>query len=240
MAESQFKTGRSDFLNLKKEVTDRSGEKHGIENRLRKSNQKDKLKAELLDCLNGDDDDNFSMDGDGSRLPPRDMTDSVSHPLRIIPFDDQGRDPASLVGRRIQRFQLAMGEGFILHTDQGQVTITYNDKIPFSKHSDIAVDAALLEGLKSVEQITDVLYRGDEEITRAEHEMQKKKAGNLLIVEAAVGMRKCPDMGDYIVGIKCEGMEKMGFVFAEMSSWMITMGERLDSGMWLLPSRLRA
>ena len=86
----------------------------------------------------------------------------------------------------------------------------------FSRYADIVVDAALLEGLKSVEQITDVLFRGEVEITRAEHEMQKKKAGNLLIVEAAVGMRKCPDIGEYrVVGIRCEGMEKMGFVFAE-------------------------
>lgn len=156
------------------------------------------------------------MDGEGNRLPPRDMSPSVSHPLRIVPFDAQGRDPASLVGHRVQRFQVSMGEGFILHTDQDQLTVTFSEGMPFSRYADIAVDEALLEGLKPVEQITEVLYLGDEEITRAEHEMEKKEEGNLLIVEAAVGLRKCPNFREYtVVDIRCERMEKMGFVFAE-------------------------
>ncbi len=40
--------------------------------------------------------------------------------------------------------------------------------------------------------------------------------GGLLIVEAAGGVRECPDFGEYrVVGIRCEGVEGMGFVFAE-------------------------
>lgn len=87
----------------------------------------------------------------------------------------------------------------------------------YSRYADIFADAALLEGLKSVEQVTGTLYLDDEDITRAAREMQAKKGGgNLLIVEAAVGMRKCPDFGEYrVVGIRCEGMEEMGFVFPE-------------------------
>lgn len=177
-------------------------------------------KAELLDRLveddEDDDDDNYSMDGEGNPLPPRDMSASVSHPLRIIPFDGKGLDPATLIGQRIRRFSMNMGEGFILPTDQGQVTITFSDGMPFSRYTDIAADEALLEGLKCVERVTEMLYVGDEEITRAEREKEEKKGGDLLIVEAAVGMRKCADFWEYrVVGIRCEGMEKMGFVFAE-------------------------
>lgn len=172
-------------------------------------------KADLLDRL-FEDDDYLSMDEDGNPLPPRDMSPSVSHQLRIIPFDGKGSDPALLVGRHIQRFKFDPMSGleFILHTDQGLVTITYLD-IP-SRYAEIKADDELLEGLKSIEQIKETLYVGDEEITRAEREMQAKKGGSLLIVEAAVGMRKCPDFGDYrVVGIRCEGMPKMGFVFSE-------------------------
>ena len=123
-----------------------------------------------------------------------------------------------------------MGSGFILHTDQGTVTITFTNGIPFSRYADIAADDALLEGLKSVERV-DVLLEGlksgervpeassigDEESTRGEREKEEeKKAEGLLIVEAAVGWRKCPDMGAYrVIGIRCGGMAEMGFVFAE-------------------------
>ena len=83
-----------------------------------------------------------------------------------------------------------------------------------------------MEGLKSVEQKIDALYVGDEEINRAEQEKEKKKGGNLLIVEAVLGLRKAAEVeavsGAYVgtreyrvVGIRCEGVEKMGFVFAE-------------------------
>ena len=76
------------------------------------------------------------------------------------------------------------------------------------------VDDALLEGLKPVGKI--VKDRGDEDITRAEREMEEKKGGNLLILEAAVGMRKCPNFGEYrVVGFRFEGMEKMACVFSE-------------------------
>lgn len=52
-------------------------------------------------------------------------------------------------------------------------------------------------------------------MTRGEREEEKKGEG-LLIVEAAVGCRKCPDMGAYrVIGIRCEGMAEVGFVFAE-------------------------
>ena len=45
------------------------------------------------------------------------------------------------------------------------------------------------------------------------HEMEEEKGRGLLIVDAAVGLRKCPDQGEYrVVGIKCEGMQEMGFV----------------------------
>ena len=173
-------------------------------------------KAELLDRLMEDDADDFDMDGEGNRLPLRDMAPGVSHQLRIIPFDGQDRDPASLIGHRIQRYQIAMGEGLVLHTDRGRFTMTFLGEMAFSRYADIMVGDALLEGLKPVEQVVGVLFRGDKDITRAEREMEAKKGRNLLIVEAAVGMRKCPDQDEYrVVGIRCEGMEKMGFVFAE-------------------------
>lgn len=174
-------------------------------------------KEELLDRLldDDDDDDDFSMDGEGNPLPPRDMSPSISHPLRIIPFDGQGVDPATLVGQRIRHFQMHLGDGFALHTDQGQVTLSFSE-MPFSRYAEVMVDEALLEALKSVERVTEVLHVGDEEITRAEREKEEKKGGDLLILEAAVGMRKCADTGEYrVVGIRCEGMEKMGFMFAE-------------------------
>ena len=150
--------------------------------------------------------------------PPRDMTPSVSHPLCIIPFDGKGSDPALLVGHRIQRFQfdaITGGAEFILHTDQGHLTITYSE-FSISRYAEIMADKALLEGLESVERIVETWYRGDEEVTRTERGMQEKKRGSLLILQAAAGLRKYPDFGEYrVVGIRCEGMQSMGFVFSE-------------------------
>ncbi|CAD6573215.1 MAG: hypothetical protein ASARMPRED_005938 [Alectoria sarmentosa] len=188
-------------------------------------------KTQLLDrLLTADESDGLSMDKDGNPLPPRAMSPSNTHPLGLIPFDGQGLDPASLIGRRIHRYETGMGTGFILHTDQGTVTITFTNGVPFSRYADIAADDALLEGLKSVERV-DVLLEGlksvervpeassigGEESTRGEREKaEKKKAEGLLIVEAAVGRRNCPDRGAYrVIGIRCEGMAEMGFVFAE-------------------------
>lgn len=179
-------------------------------------------KAALLDRLLLDDDDlsMYSMDEDGNPLPPRDMSPSISHPLRIIPYDGKGRDPARCVGLRIKRvdFDPVIGSPeFILHTDKGRVKITHLDSA--SRYAELKVDKVLLEALDAVERMNVTWYVGDEEMNTEERDMQKKKGGNLLIVEAAVGMRMCPDNGEYrVVGIRCEGMQEMGFVFSEDST----------------------
>ncbi len=113
------------------------------------------LKADLLARLLNDNGNPFFIDEDKTKdpLPPRNMTASVSHPLRIIPFDGKGSDPALLVGRRIQRFQpdRLMYLDIILHTDHGLAMITFSDY--HNRHGQIAADEALLEGLKSVERV---------------------------------------------------------------------------------------
>ena len=100
-----------------------------------------------LTSVDDDDDDCFSMDEDCNRLPSRDMTPSISHPLCIIPFDGKGSDLAILVGHRIQRFQfdaITGGAEFILHTDQGRFTITYSE-FSISRYAEIMADEALLK-----------------------------------------------------------------------------------------------
>ena len=101
-----------------------------------------------------------------------------------------------------------------LYTDRGRVKISHLDTS--SRYAQLQVDKVLLEALDAVERMNVTYYLGDEEMNTEEREMQKKKGGKLLIVEAAVGMRKCPDSGEYrVVGIRCEGMKEMGFVFSE-------------------------
>ncbi|KAF6217506.1 hypothetical protein HO133_006844 [Letharia lupina] len=116
-------------------------------------------KAELLDRLMGvgDDDDYFSIDEDGNRLPPRDMNPQL--------------DPASLVGHRIQRFQISADPGSVLPTDQGPVAITFPG-VAFSKYADSAADAAFAGGTR-VRRASDrnVVPR----LARAERETREKK-----------------------------------------------------------------
>lgn len=138
-----------------------------------------------------------------------DDSDSISHPLRIIPFDGKGLDPANLIGLRVSHFTHDMAE-LVLHcTNKATVTIDSQGST-FSRYEQIKVDENLISALAAA--VPEVDLYGDLESAPA-----TRKEGGLLITEAAVGVRKYNGPhGEYrVVGIKCEGMEEMGWVFSE-------------------------
>lgn len=111
--------------------------------------------------------------------------------LKTVPFDGIGRDPSTLVGLRIQGFtwnETATG----LKTHDGWVIIKFHPE-HFSSYAKMWGDDDLRVSLVSTNN-------------------PAAKEG-LLITDAAVGIYTAPHSHHRIIGLRCEGMEEMGWIF---------------------------
>lgn len=141
--------------------------------------------ADLGSHLAGRDNSGSKLEDDGS-----DSSDCSSNPdvsVTIITFDDRGCDPATLIGLRIQGYEHDP-EALKLFCGEDTIVITFG-YLQTSAYSCIEVDQVLIDGL-------------DQE-------------GDLLIEDAALGIRTTYSEKYRVVGIKCEGMKRMGFVYNE-------------------------
>lgn len=158
-------------------------------------------KAELLDRLTATGD---NIDESVYDVPPK-----SEYVTENMDFDNVGRDPASLVGLRIKRFEYDF-TALRLFTDGGCVTIAVQD--PRSNNPGLELDEVLWEGLSAV---ADWKFEvRDHEVKVVERDQERQQSRGLLIVEGAAAMRKGKREKYRVVGVRCENMVEMGYVSA--------------------------
>ena len=131
-------------------------------------------------------------------------------------YDGIGLHPSILEGLRIQEYLYDPGKGLHLHCDRGYFRITFCGwPRPTSiglnpwDHGKIWLDKVLQNGLRSVQEL-------DKEGPSKEDGLAKREKGNgLLIVKTEVAVR-IGTRGEYrVLGLQCEGMSKLGYVYCD-------------------------
>lgn len=149
----------------------------------------------------------------------KDLTASFYHPTiaqQNFYHDGKGLHPSILIGLRIQGFFYDSEKGLQLHWDRGCFNLTFcgwpwptSVGLPEMLSCRIRLDKVLRNGLRSVQELDEHgLIRGDD-LDKGE------KRGDLLIVRAVLAVRKGVRGGHRVLGLQCEGMSTVGYVFAD-------------------------
>ena len=152
----------------------------------------------------------------------RDRTASFYHPTvahQYRYYDGKGLHPSILIGLRIQGFSYDPKKGLRLHCDRGCFNVTFcgwpwptSVGLPAGGNvysGRIRLDQILQNGLRSVEQLNE---QGGIEATSS---VSGEKPGNLLIVRAVVAEREEIRRRYRVLGLQCEGMSMIGYVYAD-------------------------
>jgi hypothetical protein len=125
----------------------------------------------------------------------------------IIPFDGKGRDPNSLVGRKIKwYYKSGKGIGFLTFKCQDGIAQFYNelDLVGYepgvTENNDISTRLHLDPNLKS-----------------ALSSLSRSERTTCTIEEACTGKRKVGSEEFRVIGIKLQGMREMGFIYCKKS-----------------------
>ena len=149
-----------------------------------------------------------------------DLTASCYHetiPQPWIHYDGIGLHPSILEGLRIQRFLYDPGKGLQLHCDRGCFRITFcgfprpTSVGPISGWDNFKIwlDKVLQNGLKSVQELD------KEGPSKEDSSAEGGKRNGLLIVKSVVAMR-IGRLDEYrVLGLQCEGMSQLGFVYSD-------------------------
>ena len=133
-----------------------------------------------------------------------------------INYDGIGLHPSILEGLRIQGLLYEPEKGLQLHCDRGCFRITFCGwprptsvgLLPLH-HDKIRLDKVLHNGLRSVQK----LDKGDPSMEGSFAKGEKQNG--LLIVKTVVAVRK-GTTGEYrVLGLQCEGMSKIGYVYSD-------------------------
>ena len=131
-------------------------------------------------------------------------------------YDGKGLHPSIFVGLRIQGWYLDGSDGLRLHFAQASFHITlcgwpWPTSVGLSPiyAAQIKVDKILRNGLRSVQELD------EQGLSKKTGMAIEKEPGNLLIVRAVVAERKGPRGNYRVVGLQCEGMSAIGYVYAE-------------------------
>ena len=134
-----------------------------------------------------------------------------------VNYDGIGLHPSILEGLRIQGVLYDAEKGLQLHCDRGCFRITFCGWPrptsvglgPWFGYHNIWLDKVLQNGLKSVREL-------DKEGTSKEDGFAKgEKRKGLLIVKSVVAVRD-GTTGEYrVLGLQCEGMSKLGYVYSD-------------------------
>ena len=167
-------------------------------------------------------------DWDGSESGYSSSDDEVEHDPKVSfyhetitqprsNYDGIGLHPSILEGLRIQGFLYDPEKGLQLHCDRGCFRITFCGWprptsvgwIPGFNHYKIWLDKVLQNGLKSVPEL-------DKEGPSKENSFAKgDKRNGLLIVKSVVAVRD-GTLDDYrVLGMQCEGMSELGYVYSD-------------------------
>ena len=122
----------------------------------------------------------------------------------IIPFDGKGRDPQSLVGRKIKWYYKS-GKGISLLTFK-----CYNGNAQFVNPADL-IDYE--EGITENDDMT--WFHFDRNLKTSLASLDRSGRTTCLIEEACVGSRKDGSTSYRVVGIRCEGMSNIGFIYCK-------------------------
>ena len=122
----------------------------------------------------------------------------------VIPFDGEGRDPTSLVGRKIKWYYKS-GKGISLLT--------------FKCHDGIVqfVNSADLIGYEEgiTENNDPSWFHFDSNLQTALASLDRSGRSTCLIEEACVGTRKDGSSSYKVVGIRCQGMSNIGYIYCK-------------------------
>ena len=138
-------------------------------------------------------------------------------PQPRINYDGIGLHPSILEGLRIQGLLYDPDKGLQLHCDRGCFRITFCGWPrptsvglgPWFNYHDIWLDKVLQNGLKSVQELDKEGPSKEDGFTKGE------KRDGLLIVKTVVAVRIGP-RGEYrVLGLQCEGMSKLGYVYSD-------------------------
>lgn len=131
-------------------------------------------------------------------------------------YDGKGLHPSILEGLRILGWHYDVNKGLRLHFHQGSFDITvcgwpWPTSVGFfeSRHTRIKLDKSLRKGLRSVQELGGQCLK-----TKSEMDVGKKP-GNLLIVRAVIAVRQGKAGKFRVLGLQCEGMSTIGYVYAE-------------------------
>ena len=121
-----------------------------------------------------------------------------------IPFDGIGRDPQSLVGRKIQ-YSYRAGKPIPL------LVFKFTDgKAQFVNPGDLD---SLEDGHDSEEHGGRTLFKMDDCLEETLDALRGDRNRTLVILEACVGKRITESQSHKVIGIRCEGTRKMGFIY---------------------------
>src|SRR2546423_5107398 len=132
----------------------------------------------------------------------------------IIPYDNRGRDPKSLVGRKIQRKYMS-GKGISLLTFKFR-----NGTVQFVSESDLARYEDYI-----TENDNPSWFHFDPNLKVALNALQRDGG---IVEDACVAERKVGSESFRVIGLKLSGMTKMGFIYCKKE-------ERTVAKFWLEP-----
>lgn len=167
----------------------------------------------------------YDWDGSDSRYSEsddeeeRDLTASFYHPTiahQNSHYDGKGLHPSILIGLRIQGFFYDSEKGLRLHCDRGCFNITFcgwpwptSVGLPKASKCRVRLDKVLRNGLRSVRELDERGLIKGPDLDKGE------KRGNLLIVRAVLAVRKGVRGAYRVLGLQCEGMSTVGYVYAD-------------------------
>ncbi|CAD6573748.1 MAG: hypothetical protein ASARMPRED_006279 [Alectoria sarmentosa] len=131
-------------------------------------------------------------------------------------YDGKGLHPSILIGLRIQGFFYDPEKGLQLRCDRGRFNISFcgwpwptSVGLPERADFRLRLDKVLRNGLRSVQELN------EQGLSKGTDMDKREKRGHLLIVGAVVAVRKSIG-GDYrVLGLQCEGMSTVGYVYVD-------------------------
>lgn len=141
-------------------------------------------------------------------------------PVKTVSFDRKGRDPATLIGLRVNGFYHYDNCNLFLFTEAEVIRINVSEHAP-TAFSFVKLDAILRDALW--ENLPGEFPSWVDDVRPQTTPESKKKRGSMAIIEAAVGIRDSEGAEHRVIGIRFEGMERMGYVYCEEYEKLATM-----------------
>jgi len=128
---------------------------------------------------------------------------SSENTTTVIPFDGKGRDPQSLVGRKIKWYYKS-GKGISLLTFKCQ-----------DGNAQFVNPADLMGYEEGIPENDPSWFHFDSNLKMALSSLDRSGRTTCLIEEACVGQRNDGLTNYRVVGIRCEGMTNIGYIYCK-------------------------